>query len=56
MQFLRDLLTLLRRPARATDAYADEVLFAGWVNLPPLFREVGAKDHEPGEDAGVTSA
>ena len=29
----------LRRRVRA-DAYGPEILFAGWVELPPTFREI----------------
>ena len=38
MNFLRALLSFFRRPAGGRDAYDAEVLFSGWVYLPPLFR------------------
>lgn len=39
MKLLRALFSIFRRPSPAADAYEAEVLFAGWVDLPPLFRE-----------------
>ncbi len=39
MKFLHALAMLFRRQAKAGDAYEAEVLFSGWVDLPPLFRE-----------------
>jgi hypothetical protein len=39
MKFLRALAMLFRRQAAPRDAYEAEVLFSGWVDLPPLFRE-----------------
>jgi hypothetical protein len=40
MRFIRRLLSTLRAPR---PSYADEVLFAGWVELPPAFREIMAR-------------
>ena len=45
MKFLRTLFSKIRRPERSRDVYETEVQFAGWVNLPPLFREL--KDQRP---------
>lgn len=38
MSFLRALMSLFRRSPARGDAYDDEVLFSGWVDLPPLVR------------------
>ena len=40
MRLIRRLLTTLRAPRLR---YEDEVLFAGWVELPASFREIIAR-------------
>jgi hypothetical protein len=37
MRFIRRLLVIFRRPR---DRYGEEVLFAGWVQLPKAIREI----------------
>ena len=37
MSFIRRILAILRRPPAR---YGEEVLFAGWVQLPQAIREI----------------
>lgn len=52
MELLRTLIAIFRRPAKAgadrETGYEAEVLFAGWVDIPPLFRE--GQEHAPPVD------
>jgi len=45
MKILGAFLSMFRRPAKAAEAYGAEVLFAGWVDLPPNFGP--QKDQRP---------
>lgn len=49
MKFLRALVSIFRRPAVPRDAYEAEVLFSGWVDVPPLYPEKQA-GVQPGSD------
>lgn len=50
MRFLNALLTKFRRPRKAAEAYDAEVLFAGWVQLPPRPDE-GRNQRAPAADS-----
>ena len=41
---------LFRKDRDATAEYEAEVMFAGWVDLPPLFRQVGTSPPYEVED------
>ncbi len=56
MKLLRTRFSLFRRPAAAADAYEAEVLFAGWVELPVLFRELQDSDMTRNDDGEIISA
>lgn len=56
MKVLRTLLSMFRRPDRSRDGYEAEVQFAGWVNLPPLFRELTEERPASPDSKRVTSA
>ena len=56
MKFLRALATIFRRPAKPGDAYEAEVLFSGWVDLPPLFRESMDRRSTPRDTGRAASA
>jgi hypothetical protein len=40
MKLIRRILATLRSPRPARPRYGEEVLFAGWVQLPRAFREI----------------
>ena len=56
MEFLRALAKIFRRRAKPGDAYEAEVLFSGWVDLPPLFRESMDRRTTPEETGRAASA
>lgn len=51
MELLRTLIAYFRRPQKAAEDYEAEVLFAGWVDIPPLIRE-GQDKPEPEAEPG----
>ena len=55
MSFLRALMNVFRRPAPHRDTYEAEVLFSGWVDLPPLFRQA-REAVAPDDDGRITPA
>ena len=55
MSFLRALLNVFRRPAPSPEPYEAEVLFSGWVDLPPLFRQA-REAVAPDDEGRITPA
>lgn len=55
MSILRHLLgRLLGRAESGRDAYEAEVLFSGWVELPPLFRALRDEAHGAADEPPLT--
>lgn len=50
MRFLSAFLSMFRRPAKAAEAYDAEVLFAGWVDPPPVVGK-GGDQRAPAADS-----
>lgn len=55
MSFLRALMNAFRRPAPSREPYEAEVLFSGWVDLPPLFRQA-REAVAPDDESRITPA
>jgi hypothetical protein len=56
MRYLSAILSMFRRPAKVAEAYDAEVLFAGWVNPPPVIGEGGDQRAPAAESKRAISA